>query len=114
MDAAAPPANATSKGENKAQPDNISTDQLHNQEKPCTSLGGHNQVDKGKDIIQSTNDDALKKIMPYIEEGGLTPNLSSLKHFRKTEEGPMTIEEAQLQLQETKRLVDLKAAKDKS
>ncbi|GKG49999.1 hypothetical protein Tco_0518773, partial [Tanacetum coccineum] len=30
MDAATLPANATFKGENEAQPDNISTDQLHN------------------------------------------------------------------------------------
>ncbi|GJY14087.1 hypothetical protein Tco_0383396 [Tanacetum coccineum] len=36
------------------------------------------------------------------------------EQFSATEEGPMTIEEAQLQLQEAKRRVDLKAAKDKS
>ncbi|GJT32735.1 hypothetical protein Tco_0923154 [Tanacetum coccineum] len=51
---------------------------------------------KGKGISQSTNDDALKKIMLYIEEGGSAPNLSSLKHVKTAEEGPMTLEEAKL------------------
>ncbi|GJU55650.1 hypothetical protein Tco_1229364 [Tanacetum coccineum] len=69
--------------------------------------------DKGAGIAKSTIDNALKRIMPFIEEGPL-PNLSSLKHFITTEEGPMTHEEAQLQLQEAKRLADFKATKDKS
>ncbi|GJZ49573.1 hypothetical protein Tco_0603763 [Tanacetum coccineum] len=49
-----------------------------------------------------------------MEKGGSAPSVSSLKHFRTAEEGPMTIGEAQLQLQETKSPADLKAAKDKS
>nr|GEV57162.1 putative reverse transcriptase domain-containing protein [Tanacetum cinerariifolium] len=71
-------------------------------------------TDKEKGISQSTNDDALKKIMSYMEEGGLAPNLSSPKHFRADEEETITLEEAKLQLQETKRLPKLKAAKEKS
>ncbi|GJV43003.1 hypothetical protein Tco_1427539, partial [Tanacetum coccineum] len=70
------------------------------------------RADKGKGVAQSIYDDALKKIMPFMEERGSTPNLSNLKHFRTAEEGPMTLEEAQLQLQETKRLAYLKVAKD--
>ncbi|GJR36797.1 hypothetical protein Tco_1212481 [Tanacetum coccineum] len=45
-------------------------------------------------IQVSTDDDALKKIMPNMEVGGSTPNLSSIKHFRAAKEGLMTIEEA--------------------
>nr|GEV00255.1 hypothetical protein [Tanacetum cinerariifolium] len=41
-------------------------------------------------------------------------NLSSLKHFRTVKEGRMTLEEAQLHLQEVKRLVDLKVEREKS
>nr|GEW91360.1 hypothetical protein [Tanacetum cinerariifolium] len=52
--------------------------------------------------------------MDFMEEGGPSPNLSSLKHFITAEEGPMTHEEAHLQFQEAKRLADLKATKDKS
>nr|GEV06059.1 hypothetical protein [Tanacetum cinerariifolium] len=49
------------------------------------ALAAMQRVDKGKDIAQSTDDDALNNIMPYMEEGGSTLNLSSLKHFRTTE-----------------------------
>ncbi|GJY25882.1 hypothetical protein Tco_0400608, partial [Tanacetum coccineum] len=71
-------------------------------------------ADKGKGIAQSSNEDSLKMIMPIMEQGGSTPNLSILKQFRTYEEGPMTIEEVAFQLQETNRLADLKAVKDKS
>ncbi|GJU15135.1 hypothetical protein Tco_1143101 [Tanacetum coccineum] len=49
--------------------------------------------DKEKGISQSTNDDALKKIMSFMKEGLSAPSLSSLKYFRIAEEGPMTIKE---------------------
>ncbi|GJY25881.1 hypothetical protein Tco_0400607 [Tanacetum coccineum] len=71
-------------------------------------------ADKGKGIAQSSNEDSLKMIMPIIEQGGSTSNLSILKQFRTHEEGPMTIKEVAFQLQETNRLADLKAVKDKS
>ncbi|GJT77275.1 hypothetical protein Tco_1044000 [Tanacetum coccineum] len=58
--------------------------------------------------------DALKQSLPFMKEGGSAPSLSSLQHFRMAGEGPMTFEEAQLQLQETKRLAELKDAKEKS
>ncbi|GKE97212.1 hypothetical protein Tco_1582067 [Tanacetum coccineum] len=48
-----------------------------------------NMANKGKGITQSTNDDALKKIIPFMEEEGLAPNRSILKHFRTTDEGPI-------------------------
>ncbi|GJU60742.1 hypothetical protein Tco_1238508 [Tanacetum coccineum] len=66
-------------------------------------------ADKGKGKAQTPDDDALKQIMAFR-----APSLSSLKHFRKTEGGPMTLEEANMQLQETNILAELKAAKDKS
>ncbi|GKB59183.1 hypothetical protein Tco_0915369 [Tanacetum coccineum] len=56
-----------------------------------TTIPPPKMVDKEKGIVQSTDDGALKKIMPYIEEWGSVPNLSK-----------------------NKRLADLKAAKDKS
>nr|GEZ09828.1 hypothetical protein [Tanacetum cinerariifolium] len=63
-----------------------------------TPIPPPNKPDKGTGIAQSTNDDALKKIMDFIEEEGPSLSLSSLKHFNTAEEGPMTHEEAHLQL----------------
>ncbi|GKB87651.1 hypothetical protein Tco_0959923, partial [Tanacetum coccineum] len=54
-----------------------------------TPIPPPNMANKGKDITQSTNDDALKKIIPFMEEEGLAPNRSILKHFRTTDEGPI-------------------------
>nr|GEU88701.1 hypothetical protein [Tanacetum cinerariifolium] len=48
------------------------------------------KADKGNGIAQSTYDNALKEIMPFMEEGGSTPNLSNLKHFRTAKEGVAT------------------------
>ncbi|GKE02522.1 hypothetical protein Tco_1390505 [Tanacetum coccineum] len=56
-----------------------------------TLIPPQNKAAKGKGIDQSYDDDDLKKIMPYMEERGSTLNLSSLKHFRTVDEGPMTI-----------------------
>nr|GEW87159.1 hypothetical protein [Tanacetum cinerariifolium] len=39
----------------------------------------------------------------------ISPNLPNLYHFRAAGEGPMTLQEAKLQIQEVKRLADLKA-----
>ncbi|GJW45073.1 hypothetical protein Tco_0073872 [Tanacetum coccineum] len=74
---------------------------------------GEKETDKGKGIAQTSDDDELKKIMPYMEEGGSVPNLSSLKHFRTTKKGPMILEEVKLQLPEVKRLANLKAKREK-
>ncbi|GKD39557.1 hypothetical protein Tco_1259764 [Tanacetum coccineum] len=66
-----------------------------------TSVPPSNRTDKGKVIAQSTDDDALKKIMPYMEEEGSTPNLSSVKHFRIVDEKKLKrLTSAQLKAQE--------------
>ncbi|GJV13610.1 hypothetical protein Tco_1355151 [Tanacetum coccineum] len=52
--------------------------------------------------------------MPLMEEGGSTPKLPNLHQFSTAREGPLTLEEAKLQMQEIKRLDDLKAEKEKS
>ncbi|GKF19681.1 hypothetical protein Tco_0068319, partial [Tanacetum coccineum] len=49
-----------------------------------------------------------------MEEGGSAPKLSNLHQFRTASEGPLTLEEAKFQMQEIKRLAELKAEKEKS
>ncbi|GKE73453.1 hypothetical protein Tco_1535494 [Tanacetum coccineum] len=49
-----------------------------------------------------------------MEEGGSAPKLSNLHQFRTAIEGLLTLEEAKLQMQEIKRLAELKAEKEKS
>ncbi|GJR55697.1 hypothetical protein Tco_1406218 [Tanacetum coccineum] len=54
------------------------------------------RTNKGKGIAQTFNDDVLKKIMLYMEEGGSSPNLSSLNHLRTAEGKLRTLTPAQL------------------
>ncbi|GJY11632.1 hypothetical protein Tco_0380941 [Tanacetum coccineum] len=49
-----------------------------------------------------------------MEEGGSAPKLLNLQQFSTAEEGQLTLKEAKLQMQEIKRLADLKAEKEKS
>ncbi|GJW04353.1 hypothetical protein Tco_1563209 [Tanacetum coccineum] len=49
-----------------------------------------------------------------MQEGGLAPNILNLNQFKTTEEGPSTLEEAKLQMEEINRLDDLRAKKKKS
>nr|GEY09255.1 hypothetical protein [Tanacetum cinerariifolium] len=71
-------------------------------------------ADKGKGESYVSDDEQLKQIMPLLKEGGSAPSLSNLHQFRTADEGPLTLEEAKLQMQEIKRLADLKAKKEKS
>ncbi|GJV98980.1 hypothetical protein Tco_1554232 [Tanacetum coccineum] len=74
-------------------------------------------ADKGNGIAQTSNDDILKQVMPFMEEGGLAPNLPNLPnihHFKAVGEGPMTLEESKIQMQQVKKLAYLKAKKEKS
>ncbi|GJR45894.1 hypothetical protein Tco_1313997 [Tanacetum coccineum] len=76
VDSVAPPVNAAIEGEKKsqAQPD---------------------------PAIETSNDDILKQVMPFMEEGGLAPNLPNLPnlhHFKAVGEGPMTLEESKIQM----------------
>ncbi|GJY30120.1 hypothetical protein Tco_0413615 [Tanacetum coccineum] len=57
-------------------------------------------ADKGKGIAHTSDDDILKQVIPYMEEGGLAPNLPNLHQFRTAGEGPVTLKEAKLQMQE--------------
>ncbi|GKC93024.1 hypothetical protein Tco_1158466 [Tanacetum coccineum] len=49
-----------------------------------------------------------------MEEEGSSPKLPNLHHLRATREGPITLKEAKLQIQETKRLPDMKAKREKA
>ncbi|GJZ85751.1 hypothetical protein Tco_0651090 [Tanacetum coccineum] len=49
-----------------------------------------------------------------MEVGGSAPNLPNLHHFKAARDRPMTLEEAKLQMQEAKSLVDLIAEREKS
>ncbi|GJX86727.1 hypothetical protein Tco_0337501 [Tanacetum coccineum] len=49
-----------------------------------------------------------------MEEGGSTPSLVNLQHFRAARDLPMNLEEEKLQMHEAKRLADLKAEREKS
>ncbi|GJV68679.1 hypothetical protein Tco_1484188 [Tanacetum coccineum] len=65
---------------------------------------------KGKGIA---TEEPLKDIIPFIEERGSVPNISSLKSFI-TPEGPLSQKKIIAQQMEMKRLADLKAKKAKS
>ncbi|GKC63060.1 hypothetical protein Tco_1095658, partial [Tanacetum coccineum] len=65
---------------------------------------------KGKGIA---TEGLLKDIMPFMEEGGSVPKISSLKSF-VVPEGPLSQENVMAQLKEMKILADLKAEKQKS
>ncbi|GJR59843.1 retrovirus-related pol polyprotein from transposon TNT 1-94 [Tanacetum coccineum] len=72
-------------------------------------------ADKGKGKAQKTSeDDQMKQLMPLLEQGGSTLKISNLHQFSAAEEGPLTIEKARAQMEEIKRLADLKAKKEKS
>ncbi|GKA66111.1 hypothetical protein Tco_0765919 [Tanacetum coccineum] len=58
-------------------------------------------------------EEPLKDIMPFMEEGGSVPKIPSFKSF-VIPEGQLTNEDVMAQLKEMKRLVDLKAEKEKS
>ncbi|GJW82558.1 hypothetical protein Tco_0146533 [Tanacetum coccineum] len=70
--------------------------------------------DKGRGIAQTFKDDQLEQLLSLMEEGGSAPKLSNLHQFRTDSEGPLTLEEAKLQMQEIKRLAELKVEKEKS
>ncbi|GJS67803.1 hypothetical protein Tco_0682368 [Tanacetum coccineum] len=74
----------------------------------------HDIQDKGKGIVEPNKDDQIKMIMPLVDEGGSNPDLLELKKFRGTRERPMTIEEAKQQMEEPKRLSDIKKYKEES
>ncbi|GJR71461.1 hypothetical protein Tco_0083826 [Tanacetum coccineum] len=74
----------------------------------------HDIQDKGKGIVEPNKDDQIKMIMPLVDEGGSNPDLLELKKFRGTRERPMTIEEAKQQMEEPKRLSDIKKSEEES
>ncbi|GJY22242.1 hypothetical protein Tco_0394808 [Tanacetum coccineum] len=72
-------------------------------------------VNKGKGKIQETyKEDQMKQIMPLMEQGGSTPKISNLHQFSVAGEGPLTIKEANAQMEEIKRLAALKLEKEKT
>ncbi|GJY68430.1 hypothetical protein Tco_0471412 [Tanacetum coccineum] len=58
-------------------------------------------------------EESLKDIMPFMEEGGSIPKISSLKSF-VLPEGPLSQEKVMALLKEMKRLADLKEQEKKS
>ncbi|GJR56177.1 hypothetical protein Tco_1406698 [Tanacetum coccineum] len=75
---------------------------------------GEQVDDKGKGIAQTFNDDHMKQLMPILEQGGSIPKLLNLHQFSAAREGPLTIKEAKAQMEEIKRLAELKADKEKT
>ncbi|GJR69565.1 hypothetical protein Tco_0015630 [Tanacetum coccineum] len=71
-------------------------------------------ADKEKGKAQISKDDQMKQLLPLMDQGGSTPKISNLDHFRAAGEGPVTFEEAEAQMEEIKRLAELKAEKEKS
>ncbi|GJR82667.1 hypothetical protein Tco_0153452 [Tanacetum coccineum] len=63
---------------------------------------------------QTFDDDILKQVMLYMEEGGSAPCIPNLHHLTAAGGRPMTLEEAKLQMQETKRLADLQVKREKA
>ncbi|GJY12458.1 retrovirus-related pol polyprotein from transposon TNT 1-94 [Tanacetum coccineum] len=70
----------------------------------------HRDESKGKGIATQ---EPLKKIVPFIEEGGSVPKIPSLKSFVILE-GKLTNEDVVAQVKEMKILAGLKAEKEKS
>ncbi|GJV81696.1 hypothetical protein Tco_1517566 [Tanacetum coccineum] len=68
--------------------------------------------DKGNGI--ASEDDQLKQLMPFMEQSGPVPKISNLYQFSTAGEGPLSIEEDKAEMEEIKRLADLKAEKEKS
>ncbi|GJR18032.1 hypothetical protein Tco_0966559 [Tanacetum coccineum] len=58
-------------------------------------------------------EELLKYIMPFMEEGGSVPKITSFKSF-VIPKGQLTNEDVMAQVKEMKRLADLKAEKEKS
>ncbi|GKA59779.1 hypothetical protein Tco_0759092 [Tanacetum coccineum] len=72
MDTSAPSANVVAEGEKDLGASQYSP------------IPPPEMADKGKGIAQTSDDDVLKQILPFIEEGGSTLSLSSLQNFRVT------------------------------
>ncbi|GKE06643.1 hypothetical protein Tco_1398661, partial [Tanacetum coccineum] len=62
---------------------------------------------------QMTLEDANSVLLPFMDEGGSVPKLPNLQQFSTSGEGQMTLEDAKAQMEEIKRLADLKAKKEK-
>ncbi|GJV38099.1 hypothetical protein Tco_1410576 [Tanacetum coccineum] len=56
----------------------------------------------------------MKQLMPLLEQGGSAPKILNFHQFSAAGEGHLTIKEARAQMEEIKRLADLKAKKEKS
>ncbi|GJX11545.1 hypothetical protein Tco_0201404 [Tanacetum coccineum] len=70
-------------------------------------------------VVHSTGEPLVKKLklkqlLPFMDEGGSVPKLPNLQDFSTSGEGQMTLEDAKAQMEEIKRLADLKAKKQKS
>nr|GEU42796.1 retrovirus-related Pol polyprotein from transposon TNT 1-94 [Tanacetum cinerariifolium] len=63
---------------------------------------------KKRDKSQVSNDDQLKKLMPFMDEGESLPKFLNLHQFGTSGEGQMTSEEAKAQIEEIKRAKKLK------
>ncbi|GJZ05368.1 hypothetical protein Tco_0538643 [Tanacetum coccineum] len=71
-------------------------------------------IDKGKGVAQTSDDDMIKQVMPFMKEGRSAPSLVNLQHFRAVGDFPMNLEEEKLQMHEAKRLANIKTKRKKS
>nr|GEU49009.1 hypothetical protein [Tanacetum cinerariifolium] len=70
-------------------------------------------IDESKGKGTAIKEEPLKQLLPLIEQGGLDPKMLNLHHFSVSGK-KMTLKDAQAQLNEMKRLADLKALQEKS
>ncbi|GJW02095.1 hypothetical protein Tco_1560951 [Tanacetum coccineum] len=97
VDLVAPPISAATEGEKESQ------------------AQAQSELEPAMEVPASSQGSGSSEFSPTPPpRGGLTPTLLNLHQFRIAGEGPLTLEEAKLQMQEIKRLADLKAKKEKS
>ncbi|GKC19562.1 hypothetical protein Tco_1021712 [Tanacetum coccineum] len=109
-----PKATINGEKESQAQTESSIADDTQSNEVHYSPIPPSKVADKGKVIAQTFDDDTLKQVMPFIKEKGLAHSLPNLQQFTAARDRPMTIEEAKLEMQEAKRLADLKAEREKA
>ncbi|GJY93273.1 hypothetical protein Tco_0509055 [Tanacetum coccineum] len=87
------------------------TDTLFNTTLSEYSLTPPRDESKGKSI--ATEDNPMKELIPFMDEGGSAPTMQNLRQF-STFGIQMSVKDAKAQLEEMKRLKALKTEKEKS
>ncbi|GJU65860.1 hypothetical protein Tco_1247695 [Tanacetum coccineum] len=94
--------------------DQFSTQLFRSGQSEYTTTPPINRIDKGKSIATPVDACSLKAIMPLMEQGGSTSDLSILKKFRTVNDLPLNLEEVKLLIEKKKRLAYSRASNEKS